>query len=127
MRLRVEVAPGEALDKLTILEIKEAKIADPQKIRHVQRELLLLREATQPLLRIQPDLAPIIDELRSVNAKLWVVEDQLRALEQAQSFGRDFVRLARDVYITNDRRASLKARINTLLGTDIAEQKFHAA
>jgi hypothetical protein len=117
MRLRVEVAPGEALDKLTILEIKEAKIADPQKIRHVQRELLLLREATQP----------IIDELRSVNAKLWVVEDQLRALEQAQSFGRDFVRLARDVYITNDRRASLKARINTLLGTDIAEQKFHAA
>jgi hypothetical protein len=127
MRLQVDVAPGEALDTLTMLDIKEAKIADPQKLRHVQPELLLLREATRPLRRIQPDLAPIIDEPRSVTAKLGAVGDLHRSLERTRSFGRDVVRLARDAGITHARRASLRARINTLHGTDSAGQTIHAA
>ncbi|MBU8541643.1 DUF6165 family protein [Falsiroseomonas tokyonensis] len=127
MRLRVEISPGEAIDKITILEIKRSRIADRNKLEHVRREAETLREVVEPLLHSKPTLRHLQTSLQAVNEALWTIEDRLRDLEARGEFGADFVRLARDVYMTNDKRAALKAEINALLGSDIAEQKSYAS
>ncbi|MGK7871302.1 DUF6165 family protein [Falsiroseomonas sp. E2-1-a20] len=127
MRLNVEVSPGEAIDKITILVIKQARLTDPTKLAHVRREVAVLRRVVEPLLQTMPVLRQIQSSLQAVNERLWDTEDTLRLHEQRQDFGEEFVRLARDVYLTNDQRAGLKAEINALLGSDIAEQKSYAA
>lgn len=126
MRIRIDIAPGEALDKLSILAIKEDRLKHPAQLGHVRREAAALRDALAPLLRAVPALPPLMAALRTVNERLWEVEEALRAHERRGDFGPEFVRLAREVYRTNDRRAALKAEINALLGTDIAEQKSYA-
>lgn len=126
MRLLVEVSPGEAMDKLTILHIKQARLSDPDKLAHVGREAETLGRSVAPLLDANPALPALMSSLRAVNERLWEVEDALRDHEHAQDFGAEFIALARAVYVTNDRRAALKAEINALLGSDIAEQKSYA-
>jgi hypothetical protein len=80
-----------------------------------------------PLLEAKPALHPLMEALAGLNERLWDIEDALRAMEKAGDFGPDFVELARQVYLTNDRRAAAKAQINALLGSDIAEQKSYSA
>jgi hypothetical protein len=126
MRLSIEVSPGEAADKLTILDIKRERIRDAGKLAHIAREAALLEAALAPLRARHPAILPLIEELRRVNEALWEVEDALRLHEKRGDFGPEFVRLARSVYVTNDRRAALKAEINAILGSDIAEQKSYA-
>ncbi|MCS6931497.1 MAG: DUF6165 family protein [Acetobacteraceae bacterium] len=126
MRLPIEVSPGEAADKLTILRIKQERIADPAKLAHIGREAEMLEAALAPLRARFPAILPLIEELRRVNEALWEVEDALRLHEKRGDFGAEFVRLARSVYATNDRRAAIKAEINRILGSDIAEQKSYA-
>ena len=125
----VPLAPvswGELLDKITILEIKAERIADPAAHANVVHELALLREVAAPVLP-QPDLAPLIDGLRRVNLALWQIEDDIRAREAAGDFGAGFIELARAVYLTNDERAALKRQVNALLRSELVEEKFHAA
>ncbi|MFC3631237.1 DUF6165 family protein [Paracoccus angustae] len=119
------VSWGELLDKITILEIKADRIADPAARANVGRELALLREVAGPVLP-QPGLAPLMDGLRRVNLALWDIEDDIRACEAAARFDAQFVALARSVYLTNDERAALKRRINALLRSDLVEEKCHA-
>ncbi|MFN7000700.1 MAG: DUF6165 family protein [Elioraea tepidiphila] len=126
MRLSIEVSPGEAADKLTILRIKQDRIRDPAKLAHIGREAEMLEAALAPLRQRFPAILPLIEELRRVNEALWDVEDALRLHEKRGDFGDEFVRLARSVYVTNDRRAAVKAEINRILGSDIAEQKSYA-
>lgn len=126
MRLSIEVSPGEAADKLTILRIKQDRIRDPAKLAHIGREAEMLDAALAPLRQRFPAILPLIEELRRVNEALWDVEDALRLHEKRGDFGAEFVRLARSVYVTNDRRAAVKAEINRILGSDIAEQKSYA-
>lgn len=123
--LTVPVAPGEFLDKLTILEIKAARMTDEAKLVNVRRELELLRTtwAASPL--AARDVSGLIDSLRQVNETLWEIEDRIRALEAAQRFDAEFVSLARSVYRTNDRRAAIKRDINVALGSDILEEKSY--
>jgi hypothetical protein len=126
MRLTIEVSPGEAADKLTILTIKQDRIRDAEKLAHIGREAALLDAALAPLRARFPEILPLIEKLRAVNEALWDVEDALRLHEKRSDFGEEFVRLARSVYEMNDRRARLKAEINAILGSDIAEQKSYA-
>jgi hypothetical protein len=126
MRLTIEVSPGEAADKLTILTIKQDRIREPEKLAHIGREAALLDAALAPLRARFPEILPLIEKLRAVNEALWDVEDALRLHEKRSDFGAEFVRLARSVYEMNDRRARLKAEINAILGSDIAEQKSYA-
>jgi hypothetical protein len=126
MRLTIEVSPGEAADKLTILTIKQDRIRDAEKLAHIGREAALLDAALAPLRARFPEILPLIEKLRAVNEALWDVEDALRLHEKRSDFGAEFVRLARSVYEMNDRRARLKAEINAILGSDIAEQKSYA-
>lgn len=126
MRVTIQIAPGELLDKLTILSIKAERITDPGKLASVRREAEMLQAARESTLPPLPGLDGLVEELRAVNAKLWDIEDDIRRHEQRRDFGPDFVGLARAVYQTNDLRAEIKHRINDLLGTDIAEEKSYA-
>lgn len=118
---------GDVFDRLSILELKCARIADPEALGHVRRERAALSEVVGDRARFPADLGPILDELTDVNALLWTVEDDIRAHERAADFGEGFVRLARSVYAQNDRRAALKRRVNLLLGSALVEEKVFTA
>jgi tetratricopeptide (TPR) repeat protein len=123
--LLVEVAAGDLLDRLTILEIKSERIRDPAKLRHVRAELEALAEPRRTLGE-SPELAALKAQLREVNERLWDVEDELRLCEQRQDFGPRFIELARSVYQSNDRRAALKRAVNELLHSPLVEEKSYA-
>ena len=122
----VPVSWGELLDKITILEIKDARISDPAARANVQRELALLRDVAASV-PSSPALAVLLDQLRRVNMALWDIEDDIRRKETASEFDDAFVALARSVYLTNDERSSLKRRVNALLGSALFEEKQHPA
>lgn len=126
MQVTVPVSLGELLDKITILEIKAERIADAGKRRNVAHELDALSQVRDGLGLKDPGIAPLVAALGQVNRRLWEVEDDLRLLEKKQSFGEDFVRLARAVYRENDRRAALKREINRLSGSDLVEEKSYS-
>jgi hypothetical protein len=115
------------IDKITILEIKSARIEDLAKLANVHTELALLAATRDCCLLASDALAGLTTELRTVNEALWEVEDALRLCERDGDFGPRFVELARSVYRHNDRRASLKRRINDLLGSRLVEEKDYAA
>jgi hypothetical protein len=123
--IRVPVSPGELLDKLTILRIKAARITDAAKLANVRHELQLLEEIWRTsgcAGRVSPSEE---HALQRVNETLWDVEDRIRDKEARQLFDREFIELARAVYFTNDERASIKRRVNQLLGSRIAEEKSY--
>jgi hypothetical protein len=121
--IRVDVAPGEVIDKITILEIKQQRINDQDKQRNVTTELTVLNEAVRRNIDSSDQLQHIQSELRDVNGQLWDIEDEIRICERDKDFGPRFIELARAVYQTNDRRAALKRQINELLGSAIIEEK----
>ena len=120
----VPISPGELLDKITILRIKSARIADAAKLANVRLELDLL-ETTWRAARGEADVADDEGALQAVNERLWEIEDRIRAKEAGRSFDREFIELARAVYIENDRRAALKKRINLALGSRLLEEKSY--
>ena len=123
--IKVPISPGELLDKITILRIKSQRMTDPRKLSNVRLELSAL-EATWNLSAYAAiDIETEISALQSVNERLWVIEDDIRDQERAQTFGAEFVRLARAVYIENDERAAIKRRINETLGSSIVEEKSY--
>jgi tetratricopeptide (TPR) repeat protein len=123
----IEVAPGELLDKITILELKSERITDQAKLPNICRELTVLTKARDRTIPCSRDLDQWIRELKAVNAAIWEVEDEIRECERQQDFGHRFVELARSVYRNNDRRAALKRRINNWFGSAILEEKGYRA
>ena len=124
--LQVEVSPGELIDKITILEIKAERIADPEKLTNVHRELRSLTATREKALDPSPELDEFTAELRGINERLWEIEDDIRDCERKRDFGERFIGLARAVYRTNDRRAAAKRSINELLGSELVEEKDYA-
>jgi len=122
----VPVSPGELIDKLTILEIKNERINDTEKVSHVRTELALLQKTLAESVIPEQVILPLRAELRAMNEKLWDVEDEIRRCDKALNFGDRFVELARSVYRYNDSRFGLKAKINELLNSPIAEQKEYS-
>lgn len=121
----VPIAPGELLDKITILEIKLERIEDAEKRANVAREFEALDAVRKEMLPESAALAALYADLKAVNEALWVIEDDIRDCEFAGDFGAKFVELARSVYRTNDRRAALKKEINLLLGSALVEEKSY--
>jgi hypothetical protein len=124
--IEVPVSWGELIDKITILEIKSARIDDPTKLANIRRELDLLT-AKLDARTDAFDVRPLMDSLRDVNRALWEIEDEIRGCEDTGDFGKRFVELARSVYFTNDKRADLKRQINKMLASDIVEEKSYRA
>jgi hypothetical protein len=124
---RIEVAPGELLDKLTILDLKNERITEPAKLANVRRELASLRAVAEESCPPSAELIRLTEQLRAVNAALWDIEDQIRYCEKTADFGDRFVQLARSIYRNNDRRAALKRSINLLLGSKFIEEKAYCS
>ena len=122
--IEVPVSWGEVIDKITILEIKAARMADPDKVANVRKELDLLEGRLTAAARA-PEVAAVRASLLDVNGELWDIEDAIRDCERAGDFGPRFIELARAVYRTNDRRADLKRDINRLLASGIVEEKSY--
>jgi len=124
------VSVGEIFDKLSILQIKEQKIADPIKLSNVKTEIKELNKSIIDLEINEKSSQDVLDalknELYETNFKLWDIEDALRKLESQKKFEREFISLARQVYITNDKRAEIKKEINRLTDSDIVEEKHYS-
>jgi hypothetical protein len=124
-KILAEISAGELIDKITILEIKKVKIPDNDKLKDVEKELLSLRLIFKKSI---PDISKIqhlVDNLKSINLKLWDIENGKRLSEKNKDFGEAFVELARSVYKTNDERSRIKLEINNILGSNIREVKSH--
>ncbi|HXR62777.1 MAG TPA: DUF6165 family protein [Rudaea sp.] len=123
--LSVPISCGELIDKITILEIKAERIADPAKVANVRNELeqLVATWAAHAWSRI--DIAGARGRLKAVNAALWDIEDRIRLKEKAQAFDAEFIELARAVYFRNDERAAVKREINLRVGSTLVEEKSY--
>lgn len=123
--MKVAVSPGEVLDKITILEIKSERISEPAKLANVKHELELLRHTWQQSVSQDEVVKQLHTKLKSINAALWDIEDDIRAKELAGEFDQQFIDLARSVYVTNDQRAAAKKELNIHLGSEIIEEKSY--
>ena len=121
----VPVSPGELLDKITILRIKVVRITEGPKAANVRLELDLLEKTWRDAGCAAFDVASDERALQAVNEKLWDVEDLIRDKEAKQTFDREFIELARAVYVSNDERAAIKKRINLQLGSRLIEEKSY--
>lgn len=121
----VPISAGELLDKITILRIKVARIQDAAKLANVKLELSLLEQTWKDSGGAGHDVALDSRALQNVNERLWDIEDRIRDKEARQTFDRDFIELARAVYICNDERAAIKKRINLQLGSRLVEEKSY--
>ncbi len=126
MNLKVEVSVGEFLDKMTILEIKSERIRDAGKLENVRKELALLQKTWQASHLAESNVSEKLGELKKVNEALWEIEDHIRVKESLGEFDKEFIELARSVYIQNDLRAEVKRELNVALGSDLVEEKSYA-
>ena len=124
--MKVEISNGELLDKFSILEIKMGNITDPSKLTNIENEYKELTSDCTDLLR-NSTISSLYAELKSINQKLWVVEDDIRECERSKDFGQEFISLAREVYFTNDERARVKKEINLASGSSLVEEKSYQA
>lgn len=125
--ISVPISPGELIDKITILEIKLAKITDEKKRANVRHELDVLTATWSGAMADEeaPDISDARESLKEVNEALWCIEDDIRECEADKAFGDRFIELARAVYFTNDKRAALKRDINERLGSKLMEEKSY--
>jgi hypothetical protein len=121
----VPISPGELLDKITILRIKSERMTNPAKLANVRHELALLDQTWREAGYADAEISAEVRLLQAVNARLWDIEDDIRDKESRQTFDREFIELARAVYISNDERAAIKKRINQKLGSKIVEEKSY--
>ena len=122
-KIIVEVSVGELLDKISILEIKQEKIKDPEKLKFINNEHSILKEQLEKNIKSDDKLNNLYQSLKEINAKLWVIEDDKRQCEKDKDFGEKFIKLSRDVHFLNDDRAKIKLEINNHTGSVIKEIK----
>ena len=124
-KILAEIYDGELIDKITILEIKKAKINDQDKLVNVDKELFSLNETKKKFIPNENLILKEIKKLKEINFKLWDIENEKRKAEKNKDFGEKFIKLARSVYKSNDERAKIKLNINNILGSNIKEVKSH--
>lgn len=120
--MKIEVSNGEIADKLSIIEIKLVQIKDEAKLVNLRKEYEVLNAATEKIISKDHDL---YKELLKINQELWDIEDLIRDLERDKDFGDEFVKTARAVYFTNDKRSEVKRKINELTGSNLVEEKSY--
>ena len=124
-KILAEISAGELVDKITILEIKQTKISNKEKLHDIEKELLSLNQTMKKTIPDQNKIKDLISKLKEINLKLWDIEDGKRAAEKKSNFGEKFIELARNVYKFNDERAKIKLAINNTLGSNIKEVKSY--
>ena len=126
-KILVEVSIGELLDKIAILEIKQEKIKDPEKLKFINDEHSILKDQLDSNVKSDEKLNTLFQSLKDINAKLWVIEDDKRQYEKEKDFTEKFIKLSRDVHFLNDDRAKIKLEINNLTGSKIKEIKEYTS
>ena len=122
-KILVEVSVGELLDKISILEIKQEKIKDTEKLKFINEEHSILKDQLNKNVKSDQKLNELFETLKKINAKLWIIEDDKRQCEKDKDFAEKFIKLSRDVHFLNDERAKIKLEINNLTGSKIREIK----
>ena len=126
-KILVEVSVGELLDKISILEIKQEKIKDPEKLKFINTEHSILKDQLSNNVKSDEKIEKLFQSLKDINAKLWVIEDDKRQCEKEKDFTEKFIKLSRDVHFLNDDRAKIKLEINNLTGSKIKEIKEYTS
>ena len=124
-KILAEISAGELIDKITILEIKKAKITNKDKLIEIEKELLSLNDTMKKFIPDNSQISKFKNNLKDINLQLWDIEDGKRSAEKNNNFGEEFVELARKVYKFNDERAKIKLAINNALGSNIKEVKSY--
>ena len=118
-----EISAGELLDKISILEIKLEKIKDKESYEEINKEYKILTEVQNLNIKLTEKLKTLFKEIKDINLNLWNIEDKLRICEKNKDYGQIFIKLARSVYLNNDKRSKIKSEINEILGSNIREIK----
>ena len=126
-KIIVEVSVGELLDKISILEIKQDKIKGPEKLNFINNEHSILKNQLEKNVKSDEKLEKLFQDLKDINAKLWVIEDDKRDCEKNKDFGEKFIKLSRDVHFLNDDRAKIKLEMNNHTGSAIKEIKEYTS
>ena len=126
-KIIVEVSVGELLDKISILEIKQEKIKDPEKLKFINSEHFILKDQLDKNVKSDDKLNELYKSLKEINNKLWIIEDEKRQCERDKEFDEKFIKLSRDVHFLNDDRAKIKLKINNLTGSVIKEIKEYTS
>ena len=126
-KIIVEVSIGELLDKISILEIKQGRIKDPEKLKFINNEHSILKDQLNKNVKSDDKLNNLYQSLKEINSKLWVIEDDKRQCEKEKDFGEKFIKLSRDVHFLNDDRAKIKLEINNHTGSVIKEIKEYTS
>ena len=126
-KIIVEVSIGELLDKISILEIKQEKIKDTEKLKFINNEHSILKDQLNKNVKSDDKLNDLYQSLKKINAKLWAIEDNKRLCEKNKDFGEKFINLSRDVHFLNDERAKIKLEINDHTGSIIKEIKEYTS
>jgi hypothetical protein len=122
-KILVEVSVGELFDKISILEIKQEKIKDSEKLKYINNEYNVLKDQLSKNVKSDDKINKLFDSLKEINSKLWVIEDEKRMCEKKSDFGKSFIKLSRDIHFLNDDRAKIKLEINNYTGSKIKEIK----
>ena len=122
-KILVEVSAGELLDKISILEIKQEKIKDSEKLKFIKDEHFILMSQFNQNIKKDEKLDRLFNSLKEINLKLWVIEDDKRLCEKEKDFGEKFIKLSRDVHFLNDTRAEIKLNINDHTNSKVKEIK----
>ena len=126
--MKIEISNGELLDKISILELKMLRIEDEEKLVNIKKEFYTLNPLVVGLFeQYDGQLQNHYLELAEINCKLWDIEDWIRDCEREKRFDKEFVELARSVYITNDQRSEVKKIINLLTNSGLVEEKLYKA
>ena len=122
-KILIEVSVGELLDKISILEIKQDKIKDHEKLKFIKEEHSILNNQLNKNVKSDEKVKNLFTSLKEINTKLWLIEDEKRQCEKDQNFSDQFIKLSRDVHFLNDDRAKIKLEINNYTGSKIKEIK----
>ena len=124
-KILTEISAGELLDKISILEIKLNNIKDKEKLVDINKEYESLEDTRKSNIEMTENLQKLINQLIEINLKLWNIEEEKRICEKNEDFGNNFIKLSRNVYKNNDKRAKIKSDMNKLLGSNIKEVKSY--
>ncbi len=122
-KILVEISVGELLDKISILEIKQVKIDDAEKLKYISNEHSILKDQFKKNVKSDDIINNLFNSLKEINNKLWSIEDNKRNCEKEKKFGEQFIKLSRDIHFYNDERAKIKLKINEYTGSKIKEIK----
>jgi|TARA_B110000495_G_C22770350_1_gene450827 hypothetical protein len=122
-KILADISAGELLDKISILEIKLEKVIDKNNLNQIKKEHTMLKETQNASMEFNDEIQKIFNSLKIINLVLWNTEDKIRICEKNKDFGENFINLAREVYVNNDKRAKIKSQINKISGSNITEIK----